>query len=340
MFPKALLKPAAPPLAVMTKAIFLFAALVSMIAPYSAQALDPSLPTYRPLETLSGNLRSVGSDTLGHEMESWANGFEKVYPDVRMQVEAAGSATAPSALLDGRAQFGPMSRPMTAEEIAAFKTKYGYDVSRFRVALDALAVYVNKDNPIACLTLPQLSGIFSSNRMTPGGADIRTWGDLGLKGDWARHSITLYSRNTLSGTYEYFRETALYGGEYKPEIKQQPGSDALVQSITADTYGIGYSGIGFKAEGVRAVPLASYYGGTCYEASAEATFSGKYPIARYLYIYLNKKPNQSLDPLRTEFVKYILSKNGQEQTERGGFFPITNEIRDSDLSKLGITPGS
>jgi phosphate transport system substrate-binding protein len=338
MFQKVLLKPGATQ--VITKAIFLAAALVSTIVPHGAQALDPSLPTYRPLEALSGILRSVGSDTLGHEMESWAKGFEKVYPDVKMQVEAAGSATAPSALLDGRAQFGPMSRPMTAEEIAAFKSRYGYDVSRFRVAADALAVYVNKDNPITCLTLPELSGIFSSNRKSPGSTNIRTWGDLGLKGEWALHPITLYSRNTLSGTYEYFRETALYGGEYKHEINQQPGSDALVQAITADTYGIGYSGIGFKTEGVRAVPLASHYAGTCYEASAEASFLGKYPLARYLYIYLNKKPNESLDPLRAEFVKYILSKDGQEQTERGGFFPITNEIRESDLSKLGITPGS
>ena len=340
MSSKALLKLDATAIAAMTGAIFAAAALVAMIVPRSAQALDPSLPTYHPLDALSGNLRSVGSDTLGHEMESWAKAFEKVYPDVKMQVEAAGSATAPSALLDGRAQFGPMSRPMTAEEIAAFQTKFGYAVSRFRVAVDALAVYVNKDNPITCLTLPQLSGIFSSNRMTTGVTDIRTWGDLGLTGEWARQPITLYSRNTLSGTYEYFRETALYGGEYKPEIKQQPGSDEVVQSIRADKFGIGYSGIGFKAEGVRAVPLAAYYGGTCYEASLEPTLSGKYPIARYLYIYLNKKPNQSLGPLRTEFVKYILSKNGQEQTERGGFFSISNEIRESDLGKLGIAPGS
>jgi phosphate transport system substrate-binding protein len=314
--------------------------LAAIMAAHTAYSLDASLPSYRPVETLSGHLKSVGSDTLGHESEAWAKAFEKLYPDVKVVIEATGSATAPTALIDGRAQFGPMSRPMTTAEVAAFEAKYGYKVSSFRVAVDALAVYVNKDNPIPCLTLPQLSGIFSSNRKAPGSADIKTWSDLGVAGEWTRQPITLYSRNTLSGTYEYFREAALYGGDYKPGIKEQVGSEAVVQSVAADKYGIGYSGIGYKTEGVRAVPLAAYYGGTCYEASVAATLSGKYPIARYLYIYLNRKPNQPLDPLRTEFIKYILSKDGQQQTERGGFFPITNEIRETDLSKLGIAPGS
>ena len=180
----------------------------------------------------------------------------KLYPDVKVEIEAAGSATAPLALLEGRSQFGPMSRPMSAEETAAFGSKYGYKISSFRVAVDALAVYVNKANPVACLTLPQLSGIFSVNRKTPGATDIRTWGDLGLTGEWAKQAIGLYSRNTLSGTYEYFRETALYGGDYRPEIRQQSGSEAVVKAVAADKFGIGYSGIGYKTEGVRAVPLA------------------------------------------------------------------------------------
>jgi phosphate transport system substrate-binding protein len=263
---KALLKPGVTTLAVMTKTTLVTAALAALMIPWAAQALDPSLPAYRPLETLSGHLKSVGSDTLGHEMEAWAKGFEKLYPDVKVEIEAAGSATAPLALLEGRSQFGPMSRPMTAEETAAFQDKYGYKISGFRVAVDALAVYVNKANPVACLTLPQLSGIFSSNRKTPGTSDVRTWGDLGLTSEWARQPITLSTRNTLSGTYEYFRETALYGGDYKPEIKQQSGSEAVVQAVAADKFGIGYSGIGYKNEGVRAVPLASFYGGTCHEA--------------------------------------------------------------------------
>jgi len=312
------------------------AALAVVLATSTLKALDEGLPAYRPIGSLSGHLKSVGSDTLGHEMALWAAAFEKLYPDVKVDVEAAGSATAPQALFDGKSQFGPMSRPMTIGETTAFEGKYGYKVSSFRVAVDALAVYVNKNNPVPCLTLPQLSGIYSVNRKAPGSVNIKTWGELGLTGEWAAQPITLYSRNTISGTYEYFRETALFGGDYKPEIKQEPGSEAVVQNVAADKFGIGYSGIGYKTDGVRAVPLASYYGAKCYEPSADLTLSGKYPIARYLYVYLNKKPNQSLDPLRAEFAKYILSRDGQEQTERGGFYPITNEIRDVELTKLGI----
>ena len=310
---------------------------LNVVVATAALALDQNLPGYRPAAALSGHIKSVGSDTLGRETTSWASAFEKLYPEVKIDIEAKGSATAPPALLDGAAQFGPMSRPMTAEEIAAFEGKYGYKISSFRVAVDALAVYVNKDNPIPCLTLPQISGIFSSNRKAPGSANIKTWGALGLTGEWAARPIALYSRNTISGTYEYFRETALYGGDYKPDVKQLPGSEAVVESVAGDKFAIGYSGIGYKTDGVRAVPLASYYGATCYDASAEATLSGKYPIARYLYVYVNKKPNQPLDPLRAEFIKYILSKDGQEQTEKGGFFPITNEIREGELTKLGIS---
>src|SRR5208283_32620 len=167
---------------------------VNVVGATAAIALDQNLPAYRPATALSGSIKSVGSDTLGHEMTLWAKAFESLYPDVKIHVEAAGSATAPGALLEGGSQLGPMSRPMTAEESAAFEAKYGYKVSRFRVAVDALAVYVNKDNPIPCLTLPQVSGIFSSSRKAPGSINVRTWGDLGLTGDWAGRPLALYSR--------------------------------------------------------------------------------------------------------------------------------------------------
>lgn len=309
----------------------------ALIVSTGALALDQTLPAYRAVGSLSGQIISVGSDTLGHEMAAWAAAFRQLYPDVKITVEARGSATAPGALLEGASQFGPMSRPMSIEETTAFEKKYGYKVSSFRVAIDALAIYVNKDNPIPCLTQPQLSGIFSSNCKTPGSTEARTWGDLGLSGDWATRPIALYGRNSLSGTYEYFRETALYGGDYKPEVQQEPGSEAVVQNVAHNKFAIGYSGIGYKTDGVRTVPLASYYGGKCYDATEDVTLTSKYPIARFLYVYVNKPANQPLDPLRTEFIKYILSKDGQTLTAKGGFFPITNEIRESELAKLGIS---
>ncbi len=303
----------------------------------AAIALDQSLPAYRAVAAISGQIKSVGSDTLGHEMALWDKGFKELYPDVKIEIEASGSATAPPALLEGVSQFGPMSRSMTAEETGAFERKYGYPVSSFRVAVDALAVYVNKDNPVQCLAVQQLNRIFSSTRRTAAGGDIKNWGEAGLTGEWAAKPISLYGRNSISGTYEFFREMALFDGAYKTDVKQQPGSEAVVEAVAGDRFAIGYSGIGYKTDGVRTVPLALSPGGTCYDTSAEATLSGKYPFARYLRIYLNKRPSQPLDPLRAEFIKYILSKDGQIQTEKGGYYPITNEIRESELKKFGIS---
>jgi len=316
--------------------IFGAAMIANVVAISAALALDPGLPAYQTAPGISGRIRSVGSDTLNNEMALWAKGFGDRYPDVRIDIEGKGSATAPPALLEGTSQFAPMSRPMTAEEVDAFVTKYGYKPSGFRVAVDALAVYVNKDNPIPCLAMPQLNRIFSSTRKVTGGNDIRTWGGAGLTGDWATKPITLYGRNSISGTYEFFREMVLYSGDYKQGVKEQVGSEEVVKNVASDKYAIGYSGLGFKTEGVRTVPLSTYLGGQCYDTSAESTMSGNYPIARYLYVYVNKKPGQPLDPLRSEFIKYILSKEGQMQTERGGFYPITNDIREDDLKRFGI----
>jgi phosphate transport system substrate-binding protein len=316
--------------------LFALALAANLLAISDAIALDPGLPAYQTVTGISGQFKSVGSDTLANEVALWAKGFKELYPDVRIEVEAKGSATAPPALLQGASQFGPMSIPMTAEEVAAFEKKYGYKPSSFRVGIDALAIYVNKDNPIQCLTLQQVDQIFSSTRKGSGGKSINTWGDVGLTGEWAKRPISLYGRNSLSGTYEFFKTLVLYGGDFKREVKQEAGSEGVVRGVESDRFAIGYSGLGFKTEGVRTVPLASYEGKRCYDTSAEATYAGNYPLARYLYIYLTKKPGQPLDALRGEFIKYILSKDGQTQTEKGGFYAITNEMREAELKKLGL----
>jgi phosphate transport system substrate-binding protein len=316
--------------------LFAGALAANIVVMSTAFALDPGLPAYQTVTGISGRIKSVGSDTLNNEMTLWTKAFKDRYPDVEIDVEGKGSATAPPALLQGISQFGPMSRPMTAAEAHAFDKKYGYKVSSFRVAVDALAVYVNKANPVKCLTLQQVAQIFSSTRKGSDGRSINTWGDARLTGEWAKRPISLYGRNSISGTFEFFREIVLYNGNYKEEVTQQRGSEEVVHGVGSDQFAIGYSGIGYKTESVRAVPLALYDGRPCYAASEEATYGGKYPIARYLYIYLNKKPDQPLDALRGEFIKYLLSRDGQTQTEVGGFYPVTNDIREAELKKLGL----
>jgi phosphate transport system substrate-binding protein len=313
------------------------AASIALSSAAIAVELDPGLPSYKAVGSLAGQLKSVGSDTMGELMKQWAAGFKGLYPNVTIDIDAKGSATAPPALLQAASQLGPMSRSMVKSETDAFQGKYGYSPASTPVAVDALAVYVNKDNPIQCLTLQQLDQIFSKDHWNSGGINIATWGDAGLSGDWANRPITLFGRNSKSGTYEVFKETVLYNGDFKNELKEQPGSAEVVQNVVGDKYAIGYSGIGFLNSGVRAVPLAASQGDKCQDTSAESAYTGKYPLARYLYVYFNKNPSQAFDPVIEEFLKYVLSRDGQAVTEKAGFYPITNSVRMNNLKRLGIS---
>jgi len=312
------------------------AASVAIAVAAQAVEVDPKLSDYRPVSGVSGNLKSIGSDTLNNLMTLWAEGFKAQYPNVNIEIEGKGSSTAPPALIGGTAQFGPMSRPMKSSEIDEFEKKFGYKPTPVSVAVDALAVFVHKDNPIACLSLQQVDAAFSKTRKGGLDKDIATWGDLGLSGEWASKPISLYGRNSASGTYGYFKEEALFKGDYKDSVKEQPGSSAVVQGVASDKFAIGYSGIGYKTADVKAVQLGKKEG-DCIEANAEQAYAGKYPLARFLYVYMNANPNQPLDPLRAEFVKYVLSKQGQQVVIKDGYFPVTSAIADKDAKALRLT---
>lgn len=317
-----------------TKACLTLAGLLCLTAPGRAQeviTLDPDLKDYKPVSGVTGNLTSMGSDTLNNLMTYWAEGFAKLYPNVKIQIEGKGSSTAPPALIAGTAQLGPMSRKMKAEEIDAFEQKYGYKPKLIAVALDTLAVYVHKDNPIQSLTLQQVDSIFSSTRRR-GGKDISRWGDLGLSGEWKNKPLSLYGRNSASGTYGFFKESALDKGDFRSSVKEQPGSASVVQGIEKDLGGIGYSGIGYKTSGVKAVPVSFRGGPVVPNQKSANNFS--YPITRYLYVYVNKDPVKGLDPLVKEFIRFVLSRQGQEITMKDGYYPISAKKEAEMMAEL------
>jgi phosphate transport system substrate-binding protein len=288
---------------------------------------------YEKVSGVSGNLNSIGSDTLNNVMTLWAETFQKLYPNVAIQVEGKGSATAPPALTEGTAQLGPMSRKMKPEEEDAFEKAHGYRPTEVSVALDCLAVYVHKDNPIQGLTLAQLDGIFSRTHKS-GSADIETWGQLGLGGPWKQIPLSLYGRNSASGTYAYFKEHALKKGDYKDTVKEQPGSAAVVNAVANDRGGIGYSGIGYRTSEVRAVPIAADETKPAAEPSFDKALDGSYPLGRRLYIYIAKKPGEPLSPLVREFLKFVLSKEGQEVVIKDGYGPLPAKLVQKELAKL------
>ena len=310
--------------------------VAASVAVASTVAVDSKLAPYKTAGGVSGNIKSVGSDTMNNLMALWAEDFRKLYPNVQIEIEGKGSSTAPPALVEGTATFGPMSRAMKNEEIDQFEKKYGYKPLALRTSIDMLAVYVNKDNPIEHLTLQQIDAIFSKTRKSGATTEIRTWGDLGLTGEWADKPISLYGRNSASGTYGYFKEHALFKGDYKDDVKEQPGSAAVVQAVATDRYAIGYSGIGYKTADVKAVPLKATATDEAVPADPEHAYTGKYPLARFLYIYLNQKPGTPLDPLRREFIAYVFSKDGQSDGIKDGYFPVNAKIATAELAKIGL----
>ena len=316
----------------------LAAALLLTGAGASAQAVqvDAKLPAYRPVQGVSGTIKSVGSDTMNNLMALWTEGFKVHYPNVQVAVEGKGSGTAPPALIEGTSSFGPMSREMKKEEIDRFAKAFGYAPIGLPTSIDMLAVYVHRDNPIQGLTLAQVDAIFSKTRKGGLEKPIRTWGDLGLTGEWADKPISLYGRNSASGTYGYFKEHALFKGDYRDDVKEQPGSSSVVQGVASDRYAMGYSGIGYKTADVRAVPLAHAQGERFVEAEPQNAYTGEYPLARFLYLYVNAAPGRELDPLRREFIRYVFSKQGQEDVVKDGYYPVTLEIAGEALKMVGL----
>ncbi|WP_448218746.1 PstS family phosphate ABC transporter substrate-binding protein [Endozoicomonas sp. 2B-B] len=318
------------------KALITTIALATGIQAASASQIDAEIPTYKKASGVSGNLSSVGSDTLANLMTLWAEDFKREYPNVNVQIQAAGSSTAPPALTEGTSNIGPMSRKMKDKELEAFEKKHGYKPTAVPVAIDALAVFVNKDNPIKGLTMAQVDAIFSSTRKCGDDKDISTWGAAGLDGAWKNRSIQLYGRNSVSGTYGYFKKKALCKGDFRNNVNEQPGSASVVQSVSASVNGIGYSGIGYQTSSVRTVPLAKKAGQPFVEATPANAVNNSYPLSRFLYVYVNKQPNKKLSPLEGEFLKMVLSQQGQEVVVKDGYIPLPAKVVEKYLSELDL----
>lgn len=312
--------------------------VAALVTPVQAKTVvDPELPDYEQVNGVYGNLSSMGSDTLANLMTLWAEEFKRLYPNINIQIQAAGSSTAPPALIEGTANFGPMSRKMKALEIEAFQKRYGYKPTAVPVAIDALAVFVNQDNPIKGLTIPEVDAIFSATRRCGYATDITQWGELGLQGTWKNRNIQLFGRNSVSGTYGYFKANALCEGDFKSSVSEQPGSASVVQAVAASLNSIGYSGIGYMTTGVRAVPLAVNDGSAFVMPTPENAVNGSYPLARFLYVYVNKHPNKPLSPVEREFLKMVLSEKGQKVVVKDGYIPLPAAVVERVRKKLGLT---
>ncbi len=311
------------------------AAAAASDKPATGVTIDAGIPAYQKVSTeVSGDIKANGSDTMVNMMIMWTKGFQNFYPGVKAEVDGKGSSAAPPAMVEGTANFGPMSRDWKATEVDTFEKKYGYKPVVLGTSIDMLAVYVHKDCPLKSLTFEQVDAIFSSTRKGGSSKDIIKWGDLGLTGEWANKPISLYGRNSASGTYQYFKEHALFGGDFKTTVKEQPGSSAVVNGVAGDIYGIGYSGIGYKTPDVKALALDKGKGPV--EAEPANAYNATYPLSRMLWLSVNYKPGSELDPLRREFVRYVFSQEGQRDVVKGDYLPVTAKIAENQLKKVGL----
>jgi phosphate transport system substrate-binding protein len=301
--------------------------------------LDPQIPPYQLVSGLTGTLSVAGSETMKPLTESWAKDLMQLYPGLTIKVESRGSETGLDALLEGKAQIAAMSRRMTQQEIVEFKREFGYEPTEVPVAVDALAVFVHKDNPIEGLSLTQLDAMFSKERRRGLEYPINTWGAaLVLEEGWAEAPVHLYGRNGNSGTATFFRDLVLNGAALKNTMTVGAGSASVVVDLVKDRLGIGFSGIGYQISGIRPVPIASVQGGRYVLPSFQSAMDGSYPLRRNLYLYVNKPSKVSAPPVLTEFVKFALSQQGQQIVLSNGYYPLPA----TDLTRLTMmwtTPG-
>jgi phosphate transport system substrate-binding protein len=301
-----------------------------------AQAATEALPAYQAASLSSGSLSSLGSDTLANALGQWAALFGRYHPEVRVQFQASGSAAAPPALTEGTIDLAPMSRLMHASELAQFERRYGYPPLAVPVALDAVALYVHRDNPLAALNLQQVDALFSATRRCGQPERFTSWGQFELPGYWAQRRVRLVGRNAASGTYGFFKSRALCGGDFLVSMQEQPGSASVVLAVGSSLAAIGFAGIGYDSASVRAVPLSQRPGEAAIEPSWDAAASGAYPLARLLYIYINQPPQGGKNAVRNAFLALILSAEGQALVREAGLYPLPRAQIEQARESLGL----
>ncbi|MBD3585922.1 phosphate ABC transporter substrate-binding protein [Salinimonas sp. HHU 13199] len=301
------------------------AALFCCVVSGALMAATQDVPEYTRQPGVAGKITSVGSDTLANLMTFWSQEFKTLYPQVKFQIQASGSSTAPPALIEGTATIGPMSRALKPSEIREFTRAHGYPPTVLRVAMDAIAIFVERRNPIEGVTLQQVDAIFSHTRFCGGSEPITRWHQLGVDTGISNSPIRLYGRNSVSGTYGLFKVMALCDGDFRATVNEQPGSASVVLSVATSRNGMGYAAYGYKTAGVKALPIGTDKAHLI-PLTSDTVRNETYPFARFLYLVVNKAPDKPLPVLEREFLRFILSRQGQQQVARDGYFPVRDDV--------------
>lgn len=310
----------------MKRLLYVFAILLFSFQTYSANH-------YERRSGVAGKVVAVGSDTMANMMLLWAEEFEKIYPQANIEIDVTGSSTAPPALAEGVANIGVMSRAMKDSEIRRFEKNYGYPPTVLRVAIDAIAIFVEESNPLNGLTLKQIDGIFSSTHYCGGRENIAKWAQLGVNFSQPHTPMQLFGRNSISGTHASFKLNALCDGDFKNTVNEQPGSASVVFSVASHQGAIGYAPVGYKMAGAKVLSVGTD-ADSLIPLNPDTVSSGRYPFSRYLYLIVNKSPSQPFRSVEIEFLKFVLSKEGQDMVAKDGYFAVSEAIVNRQLNLL------
>jgi len=306
-------------------AVMALAALGALMPTAWAQLkpeLNAKVPAYAPLALADGTLDVSGSDSMKPLLQNWIGDLTRRHPGVKVTLRGDGSQTGLKALLEHQVEIAAMSRRMTATEIAEFVKEYGFEPAEVPVAIDALAVFVHKDNPVTGLSLDELDAIFCRERRRGVDHSITTWGLVGPTDEWFEAPIRIYGRDGKSGTSYFFREEVCKGGTFHPQLVGSKGPASVIMDLVKDPLGIGFSAIGYQTSALKAVPIAAVKGGRYVEPNFETATDGSYPLRRHLYLYIAKPPKQAPSPLISELVRFALSAQGQQAALDHGYYPL------------------
>jgi phosphate transport system substrate-binding protein len=321
-------------------------------APEHHLSVDPAIPSWKPGEVKSEpeeNLNLVGADVMDEITLGWVKLFRKAYPKLSVTMEARASGTGGPALTEGRAHLAPVGRELLPPEEKAFVEKFGYRPLAIRVATGSVGslgktassvVLVDKNNPLRGLTMAQLDAIYSKTRLR-GHSDIKTWGDLGLTGEWAARPIHLYGLKPVNGIEQFVKTVVLKGGEYKDGIQFVKGKGfthaftVAAEDMGQHPGGLTYALLANVTPNVKVVPLAENAGEPFVDPTVENVYTHRYPLSRYVYIFVNRPPGKPLAPKIKEFLKAVLSREGQDIVAKEGvYIPLTPQVVREELTKL------
>ena len=321
-------------------------------APEHRLAVDPAIASWKPAELTVApeeELHLVGADVMDEITLGWVRLFRKAYPRLSVTMEARASGTGGPALTDGRAELAPVGRELLPAEERAFVEKFGYKPLAIKVATGSVGslgktatsvIFVDKDNPLQGLTMAQLDAIYSKTRLR-GHADIRTWGDVGLKGDWAARPIHLYGLKPVNGIEQFLKQRLLLGGDYRDGIEFVKGKGfthaftVAAEDMAHKPGGLTYALLSNVTSNVKVLPIAEKEGTPFLAPTVENVYSHAYPLSRFVYIFVNRPPGKALEPKVKEFLQLVLSREGQDIVAREGvYIPLTPETVREERAKL------